>query len=111
MTGSMPGMAASTRETWVLGAARNPVAAPENNLAFEATWAWTSRPMTMSHSPRPPAMAVSARAFRSSAMLGSMPYLARDGAARPCLEGSGHVGQAAWLHLPIWALALQCPLD
>ena len=33
ITGSMPGKAASTGETWVLGSAPNAVAAPENSLA------------------------------------------------------------------------------
>ncbi len=46
ITGSMPGKAASTKlETWVLGSAPKAVAAPENSLALEITWAWTSRPM------------------------------------------------------------------
>ena len=48
MTGSMPGKAASTKLTWVLGSAPNSVAAPENSLALEMTWAWTSRPSTIS---------------------------------------------------------------
>ena len=55
-TGSMPGIAASTRLTWVLGSAPNAVAAPENSLALETTWAWTSRPITTSHSPVAPLM-------------------------------------------------------
>jgi hypothetical protein len=37
MTGSIPGNAASTGETWVLGSAPKSVAAPENSLAFETT--------------------------------------------------------------------------
>ena len=55
-TGSIPGIAASTSETWVLGSAPNAVAAPENSLALEVTWAWTSRPITTSHSPLAPWM-------------------------------------------------------
>ncbi len=51
MTGSMPGMAASTSETFVLGSAPKAVGAPENSLEFEATCAWTSSPMTTSQSP------------------------------------------------------------
>jgi len=39
MTGSMPGKAASTGETCVFGSAPKSVAAPENSLAFEITWA------------------------------------------------------------------------
>ncbi len=46
ITGSMPGNAASTGETWVLGSAPNAVAAPENSLALETIWAWTSSPIT-----------------------------------------------------------------
>ena len=55
-TGSMPGIAASTSDTCVLGSAPNAVAAPEKSLAFEVTWAWTSRPTTTSHSPVSPLM-------------------------------------------------------
>ena len=35
-----------------------PTAAPENSLALEATWAWTSRPRTISHGPVRPWMSV-----------------------------------------------------
>src|ERR1700684_1382408 len=51
MTGSMPGIAASTSETWLLGSPPNSVEAPENSFEFEMTWAWTSRPITISQSP------------------------------------------------------------
>ena len=44
MTGSMPGIAASTKLTCELGSAPNTVDAPENSLAFDSTWQWTSRP-------------------------------------------------------------------
>ena len=54
ITGSMPGMAASTSETWAFGSPPNAVEAPENNLACEVTWAWTSMPMTTSQSPVAP---------------------------------------------------------
>src|SRR5258708_1802559 len=50
----MPGIAASTSETWLLGAPPNSVEAPENSLEFEVTWAWTSIPMTTSQSPVAP---------------------------------------------------------
>ena len=56
MTGSMPGMAASTKATWLFGSAPKPVEAPEKSFAFEATWAWTSSPMTSSQSPLAPAI-------------------------------------------------------
>ena len=51
ITGSMPGIAASTRLTWLLGAPPKAVEAPENSLALEVTWAWTSMPTTTSQSP------------------------------------------------------------
>jgi hypothetical protein len=54
ITGSMPGIAASTSETWEFGAAPKAVAAPENSLALETTWAWISRPITTSQSPVTP---------------------------------------------------------
>src|SRR5579863_4092022 len=56
ITGSMPGMAASTSETWELGSPPNAVEAPENSFDCEATWAWTSSPMTTSQSPVAPAI-------------------------------------------------------
>src|SRR6218665_165985 len=55
-TGSMPGIAASTRLTCAFGSAPNAVAAPENSLDCETTCAWTSRPITTSHSPVSPWM-------------------------------------------------------
>src|SRR5258708_2726793 len=54
MTGSMPGIAASTNETWLLGSPPNSVEAPENSFEFEVTWAWTSSPITVSQSPVAP---------------------------------------------------------
>src|SRR5947207_14798150 len=51
MTGSMPGNAASTGDTWLFGSAPKPVAAPENSFDLAITWAWVSRPITRSHSP------------------------------------------------------------
>src|SRR5882757_8896095 len=58
MTGSIPGIAASTSETWLLGSPPNSVEAPENNFEWEVTWAWTSRPMTISQSPVAPLMSL-----------------------------------------------------
>jgi hypothetical protein len=55
-TGSIPGIAASTRLTWVFGSAPKAVAAPENSLALVLIWAWTSRPTTISHGPVAPSM-------------------------------------------------------
>ena len=54
ITGSMPGIAASTSDTWLLGAPPNSVEAPENNFDLEVTCACTSRPMTTSQSPVEP---------------------------------------------------------
>src|SRR5262249_42976694 len=54
MTGSMPGMAASTSETCELGSPPKAVDAPENNFDCEVTWAWISMPMTTSQSPLAP---------------------------------------------------------
>src|SRR5262245_53669954 len=50
----MPGMAASTRETWEFGAPPNSVEAPENSFERDVTWACTSMPMTISQSPVAP---------------------------------------------------------
>src|SRR5690349_19376068 len=55
-TGSMPGIAASTRLTCAFGSAPKAAAAPENSSDFETTCAWTSRPITTSHSPVAPWM-------------------------------------------------------
>ena len=49
ITGSIPGKAASTKLTWVLGSAPNFVGDDENNLEFESTCAWTSKPITTSY--------------------------------------------------------------
>ena len=54
MTGSMPGIAASTSETWLLGSPPKAVEAPENSFEFDVTWAWTSMPITISQSPVAP---------------------------------------------------------
>ena len=50
----MPGMPASTGETWLLGAAPKAVEAPENSFASDTTWACTSRPITTSQRPVAP---------------------------------------------------------
>ena len=56
MTGSIPGIAASTKETLELGSAPNSVEAPEKSLDRLDTWAWTSIPMTSSQSCLAPAI-------------------------------------------------------
>src|SRR5689334_25295720 len=52
----MPGIAASKRDTWLLGSPPNAVEAPENSFALEVTWACTSMPTTTSQSPVAPLM-------------------------------------------------------
>ena len=54
ITGSMPGMAASTSDTWLLGSPPKAVEAPENSLDNELTWAWISMPITTSQGPVAP---------------------------------------------------------
>src|SRR5947209_676864 len=54
ITGSMPGIAASTSDTCEFGSPPNAVDAPENNFDCEVTWAWISIPTTTSQSPVPP---------------------------------------------------------
>jgi hypothetical protein len=58
ITGSMPGMAASMKLTCSFGPAPKPTAAPEKSLDFEATWAWTSRPITSSQAPVRPSISL-----------------------------------------------------
>ena len=53
-TGSMPGIAASTSETFAFGSAPNFVEAPEKSFASEVIWACTSSPITTSHAPVAP---------------------------------------------------------
>jgi hypothetical protein len=54
ITGSMPGIAASTRLTLELAALPNSVEDPENSFELLVTWAWTSSPMMISQSPVAP---------------------------------------------------------
>ncbi len=56
ITGSMPGIAASTSDTCEFGSPPNAVDAPENSLEREVTWAWTSSPTITSQSPVAPLM-------------------------------------------------------
>src|SRR3546814_14818582 len=69
----LPGMAASTSDTCVFGSAPNAVAAPENSLALVVIWAWTSRPITTSHSPVSPlfvSLLIALNSFRPSLYFG-----------------------------------------
>src|ERR1700733_9963616 len=85
ITGSMPGMAASTSETCALASPPNSVDAPENNLARDATWAWTSMPMTTSQSPVAPLISLECCAV---AFIG-VGYPVRPRAARAVRHSGG----------------------
>ena len=56
ITGSIPGLAASTKLTVELGGAPNAVDDPDNSLLSDVTCACTSMPMTISQSPVAPLM-------------------------------------------------------
>ena len=91
ITGSMPGIAASTSETWLLGSPPNAVEAPENSFDFEATWACTSRPMTTSQSPVAPAMRFFEATLLGLSCMGcSLPALLTQGGG----EGNPRAGGA-----------------
>src|SRR3569833_3929462 len=55
----MPGIAASTSETWLFGAPPNSVDAPENSFDRDETCACTSMPITTSQSPVVPRISLS----------------------------------------------------
>ena len=57
ITGNMPGKAASTKLTWLFGAEPKSVADPEKSFERLMTWAWTSRPTTISQLPVLPSRA------------------------------------------------------
>ncbi len=69
ITGSMPGIAASTRLTWLFGSAPNSVEAPENSLALEVTWAWTSMPTITSQSPVCPSISLEVGALLTASFI------------------------------------------
>ena len=54
MTGNMPGMAASTSDTWLFCSPPKAVEAPEKSFEFDVTCAWISMPTTTSQSPVAP---------------------------------------------------------
>jgi hypothetical protein len=62
ITGSIPGIAASTKATLEFGSAPKVVEAPENSLAFDETCAWISMPITSSQSCLAPAITLGAGA-------------------------------------------------
>ena len=68
ITGSMPGMAASTRLTWELGSPPNSVEAPENSFDLEVTCACTSMPITTSQGPVAPSIRLDFSVFASMAL-------------------------------------------
>ena len=85
MTGSMPGMAASTSDTWLFGLAPKPVDEPENSLDWLLTCACTSSPMTISQSPVAP----------FSRLLGAGFLVAEGDLAAVVMAGSGRRGCVA----------------
>src|SRR5438477_7208659 len=93
----MPGNAASTGDTWVLGSAPNAVAAPENSFALAVTWAWTSRPITISHFPVRPSISAGINIFPYA----RAPCVLRDASLRdaPQDEGDLFVALKAYLIL------------
>ena len=82
ITGSMPGMAASTSETWLFGSPPNSVEAPENSFALEATCACTSMPITTSQSPVAPLISMLLPLFLPFCILRVLPVRGRRRA--PC---------------------------
>ncbi len=95
MTGSMPGKAASTGETWVLGPAPNSVAAPENNFALETIWAWTSSPITVSHGPVRPSINPLIRPYPIHPRRAE-----KRSAFRRIFAGSNNIGGLRFAHPP-----------
>src|ERR1700681_131073 len=94
MTGNMPGIAASTSETWELGSPPNSVEAPENSFEFEVTWAWASMPMTTSQSPVEPLISFELVAlmlvYRPAAAPRRLPPIRhRANRSRPVCEPAG----------------------
>src|SRR4051794_21335550 len=88
----MPGIAASTSETWLLGSPPNSVDAPENSFEFEVTWACTSSPITISQSPVAPLISFALAVFISHHLeemrKRSAPILARSDRSQPaCRPG------------------------
>src|SRR5262245_64614083 len=80
MTGSMPGIAASTSETWEFGSPPNSVEAPEKSFDCEVTWAWISMPTTTSQSPVAPLMSFD---FFDGAFIPVSSRWQRNGAPEP----------------------------
>ncbi len=76
MTGSIPGMAASTKATFALGSAPKAVEAPEKSLAFVATCAWTSRPITSSQSALAPWITLGFGGVTARSSMAVIPLLA-----------------------------------
>src|SRR6185312_2824050 len=91
ITGSMPGIAASTKLTLELAGRPNSVDDPENNLLWEVTWACASMPMITSQSPGWPLLKLVGLGVRVSMMLkgrGSCSGLALSMAHRSAGENS-----------------------
>src|SRR5437762_12613234 len=85
----MPGIAASTSETWLFGSPPNSVEAPENSFDFEETWAWTSSPITISQ-PRISLLLVALMLSHSrAARRQSVPIRFRERRSRPVCRPAG----------------------
>ena len=93
MTGSIPGIAASTSDTWVFGSPPKAVEAPEKSFARETTCAWTSRPITTSQSPVAPLMSFAFAAV--SAMSNAFRLAIPSQRPRHAHHGSGSVARPA----------------
>ena len=94
MTGSMPGIAASTRLTLALGAEPNAVEAPENSFASDFTCACTSMPMITSQSPVAPEMKRFGSGVRVSMMVMEPASFDMGGGGKcdlPKVRASGYV--------------------
>ena len=89
MTGSMPGIAASTRLTLALGAAPKAVEAPENSFASDVTCACTSMPMITSQSPVAPGMKRFGSGVRVSMMVMEPASFDMGGGGKCDLPNSG----------------------
>src|SRR5882672_5671446 len=89
----MPGIAASTSETWLFGSPPNSVEAPENSFEFEVTWAWTSSPITISQSPVEPLISFEPVAVMlllpRAAPRRSAPTRFRENRSQPVYEPAG----------------------
>src|SRR5690349_20712871 len=95
ISGSMPGIAASTRETWLLGSPPKAVEAPENSFDLDATWACTSSPTMTSQSPLEPEIRFFDASLLALSCMGKL-------LARPVNAGARPEQPQAWGSLSRW---------